>query len=152
MKLETAKRIYTDGPDWLKVELEDEFGKENLVEKDFKSIKTLKDAANSVGYPIEFIANQENETTDEWAYRMLKMVTKAINGIWAADWANTSQPKYYNYFGVHPSGVGFSISDANYSYEYTYVGSRLCFESIEKAKFARTQFEDLYVKYLLITK
>ena len=152
MKIETAKRIYPQVPAWYKEVLEDEFGKENLIKREFTDIKTLEDAMNATGHTTGYLKKSDPESQDEWAYRMLKMVAKAINQGWTPDWNNTNQAKYYPYFGVLPSGSGFSDSGTSYYYEYTCVGSRLCFESSKKAEYAAKQFEDLYTQFLTITK
>ena len=152
MKIETAKEVYKLCAPWYKTVLEDEFGKGNLINRDFSEIQTIEVALETTGYDASYLNTRDGETIDEWAYRILKMVTKAINGEWTADWSNTNQPKWYNYFRVLPSGAGFSLSRTDYSYGGTDVGSRLCFESQKKAEQAAKYFEDLYIKYLLITK
>jgi len=148
MKKETAKAIYNEVPVWMKTVLIDEFGEKTFVRK-FTDIKTLEDAAEATGKSSDYIRILVLESQDEWAYRMLKMIVKAINQGWTPDWSNTNQAKYYPYFVVLPSGSGFSDSDTYYDYGDTYVGSHLCFESSEKAKYAATQFGDIYTKYLL---
>lgn len=149
MELETAKRIYAEGSGWVKTALEKEFGKENLVEKSFTKVKTIADAAKMAGYSPDYLILRDQESADEWAYRMLKMATKAINQGWVPDPSNKKQPKWYNWFEIDSSGAGFSNSYSDYDYVGTCLGSRLCFENAEKAKFVREQFEELYVKFLL---
>ncbi len=152
MKIETAKRVYSQAPSWYQEVLEDEFGKEKLVKRDFTDIKTLEDARIATGHSAAYVKMLDPESQDEWAYRMLKMVVKAINGDWTPDWSNTDQPKYYPYFAVLPSGSGFSGSVTDDFYEDTLVGSRLCFENQAKVNHAIKHFEDLYTQFLLITK
>jgi len=153
MKIETAKKIYNACDPWYKVVLEDEFGKENLVNRDFSDIQTIEEAIKEAGYSLDYVTLRGEETVDEWAYRMLKVVAKALNGEWTPDWSNTSQAKWYNYFRVLPSGAGFSYSLAHNDHvEYTRLGSRLYFESQKKAQHAAKYFENLYIKYLLINK
>jgi len=151
MKKDTAKAIYNEVPDWMKKVLIDEFGEKTFV-KNYTDIKTLEDAREATGHGKGYIKMSDEESQDEWAYRMLKMVVKAINQGWTPDWSNTNQAKWYPYFRVLPSGSGFSHSITNYYYGSTDAGSRLCFESSDKAKYAAEQFADLYTQYLLITK
>lgn len=151
MKKETAKAIYNEVPDWMKTVLIDEFGEKTFA-KNYTDIKTLEDAMNATGHTAGYLKMSDPESQDEWAYRMIKMVAKAVNDGWTPDWSNTNQAKWHPYFAVLPSGSGFLCSGANLYYECTYAGSRLCFESSEKAEYAAKQFEDLYIKYLLITK
>ena len=152
MKIETAKKVYNQAPSWYKEVLEDEFGKEKLIKREFTDINSLEDARVATGETLVYLGFRRDETEDEWAYRMLKMVAKAINQGWAPDWSDTNQAKYYTYFRVLPSGSGFSSSGTDYYCEGANVGSRLCFESFQKAEYAAKQFEDLYIQYLLITK
>jgi hypothetical protein len=72
-----------------------------------------------------------------------------INGFdFIVDWANTNQKKWYPYFFAS-SGFGFSDTRYDYDYSCSGVGSRLCFESQEKAKYAGITFTDLYEIYLV---
>lgn len=93
-----------------------------------------------------------SDTPDVVAYKKLKLIIKVINEGWKPDWSDGSQKKYYNWFGVLPSGSGFddSITDYYYSGTITSVGSRLCFESSEKCEYVAKQFKHLYEQYLLI--
>jgi len=152
MNIETAKRVYNQAPSWYKEVLEDEFGKEKLTKREFTDIKTIEDARLATGHSAGYLKMSDPESQDEWAYRMIKMIAKAINNGWIPDWSNTNQAKWYPYFKVLPSGSGFSDSNTDDLYELTGVGSRLCFESSEKAEYAAKQFEDLYTQFLLITK
>lgn len=59
--------------------------------------------------------------------------------------------KYWPYFNLS-SGFGFSDSHYTYVYSDSDVGSRLCFESEEKCKYAATQFLSIYEEFLTIKK
>ena len=154
MKKETAKAIYNKVPDWMKTILHDEFGEKTFA-KDFKSIKTFSDACEAFGITEEEFEKHWSTADlakDTLAYEKLKVIANAINAGWTPDWSNTNQPKYYPYFAVLPSGSGFSYSLTYNYYGATIVGSRLCFETSEKAEYAARQFEDIYIQFLLITK
>ena len=114
---------------------------------DFKTIKTFEDACEILGLTPGNIFN-DKDLPDEVAYKKLKVIIKAINQRWSPDWENTNQNKWYPWF-VLSSGFGFSYSFYDYDGASSGVGSRLCFESKEKAIYTATQFIDLYKEFLL---
>jgi len=122
--------------------------KENVF--DFRSIKTFEDACSATGTDTETI-NLPGLTDDELAYRMLKIVVKAINNGWTPDWNNFSQWKYYAWFNLS-SGSGFSDSLCDFEYSDSGVGSRLCFESREKCEYAAKQFKNIYMQFFTTTQ
>ena len=149
IKKETAKRLYPDSQDWFKEVLEETFGKECFKKKSFDEIKTFEDACEELGISTaQFIGT---ETSDEVAYKKLKVIVKAINQGWIPDWNNTNQRKWWPWFNL---SSGFGFSDSSYSCDGTItdVGSRLCFESEEKSDYTAKQFIDLYKEFLTITK
>jgi hypothetical protein len=120
--------------------------------KSFKDIKSFSDACESIGTSEEEFNRKYLELgldPDTINYERLKIIAKAINFGWTPDWSNTNQAKWFPWFEVRPSGSGFSSSYSSYYYDTTYVGSRLCTESREKAKHVAMQFEALYEEYLL---
>ena len=149
IKKETAQKLYVESPEWFKEQLVEKFGEACFKAKSFDDIKTIEDARVATGHSVGYLKISDEESTDEWAYRMLKMVVKAINMGWEPDWSNDNQYKYYPYFRVSSSGVGFSVSFYDYTAASTSVGSRLCFESSEKSNYAAKQFGDIYKQFLL---
>jgi hypothetical protein len=151
MKIEkqTARKLYPKVEDWFKKELEEAFGKDCFSKKSFDEIKTFEDACAELDINPQAVYFG-NDTPDEIAYKKLKIVIKAINQGWTPDWNNSNQYKYYPYFEVLSSGFGFSTTGYDYDYSGTIatVGSRLCFESSEKAKYAGKQFLQLYNEFL----
>jgi hypothetical protein len=147
----TAKELYPESPDWFRKVLTATFGSDYFKKKNFDEIKTLEDAAEATGHTTGYLRMQDPESQDEWAYRMLKMVVKAINGDWTPDWDNSNQYKYWPYFKLS-SGFSFSLSHYDCDGTLAAVGSRLCFESEEKCKYAATQFIDLYEQFITIKK
>ena len=123
---------------------------------DYTSIKTFEDACKSIGVDPESVAIVYT-TSEEFrkpivAYNKLLIIYKAINNGWKPDWNNLQQYKYYPWFEVLSSGLGFS-----YSYYYcdgasTAVGSRLCTDTSKKALYIAKQFEALYQDYLLFSE
>lgn len=141
---ETAKKLYPESPSWFREQLEEAFGKECFRKKDFGEIKTFEDACNELENltPI-----RNDEAPDEIAYKKLKIIVAAINQGWIPDWANTDQRKWYPWFNLS-SGFGFSCTYYDCVYSVADVGSRLCFESEEKAGYAGNQFLELYKDFL----
>jgi hypothetical protein len=123
--------------------------RKNSVKKgDWKDIKSFSDACHAVGTTEdEFNEQFSNLEPDTVAYEKLKTAAKAINQGWTPDWDDTDQEKYYPYFNLS-SGFGFSDTRYSYGNTYTDVGSRLCFESEAKAKYAGNQFLQIYEKFL----
>ena len=130
--------------------------KESSPEFDYTTIKTFEDACKKVNTDPAKLPDvsgilEEFAKPIIAAYKLL-IIYKAINNEWKPDWSNWDQYKYYPWFEVLSSGFGFSFSGFNYGSTYSSVGSRLCFESEEKAKYAGNQFLQLYKDFLTITK
>ena len=130
--------------------------KESSPEFDYTTIKTFEDACKKVNTDPAKLPDvsgilEEFAKPIIAAYKLL-IIYKAINNEWKPDWSNWDQYKYYPWFEVLSSGFGFSASTYGYDYANTGVGSRLCFESEEKAKYAGNQFLQLYKDFLTITK
>ncbi len=83
-------------------------------------------------------------------YERAKLIVKTINQGWTPDFNNRQQTKYYPWFEVSASGIGFSGSHYDYTRTITAVGSLLCTDTQDKAKYIAAQFEDLYKDYFLI--
>jgi len=149
MKIEksTAKKLYPKAEDWFKKELEEAFGKDCFRNKSFEEIKTFEDACMELDLnpqAVYFVS----ATPDEIAYKKLKIIIAAINQGWTPDWSNASQYKYYPYFEFLSSGFGFSVAGYCCGGAGATVGSRLCFETREKAIYAGKQFLQLYKDFL----
>jgi hypothetical protein len=145
----TAKRIY-EKPERIIELLEAEFGADCFRKKDFNEIKTFEDACKELEINPQAVY-YGNDTPDEIAYKKLKIVIRAINQGWIPDWSNTNQQKWSPYFNLS-SGFSFSYTHYYYAYSIAHVGSRLCFETQEKAAYAGKQFIDLYKEFLTLTK
>ena len=85
------------------------------------------------------------------AYFKLRNIVSVIVGAWQPNWENDNEYKYYPYFRM-ASGFGFSSIDWSYSHSSAYVGSRLCFQSRDKAKHFFDHFQELFESYMLIAK
>lgn len=137
---ENALKAYKEADENGKVLLKNLFGKEILPDKITDRIKTFDDVI------AEFQMNgfEVSGAIDEVAYRKLKLIAKALNEGWTPDWDDENEYKYYPYFKMGSSGVGFSGSYCDTWFAYAFVGSRLCFKNRELAEYAGKQFEDIY--------
>jgi hypothetical protein len=81
----------------------------------------------------------------------VRLITKVINEGWVPDFTNSKQPKYVLWFDLS-SGVGFSPSGYGVWITFTGVGSRLCFETSEKALAAVKLFPKEFENYIVIKK
>jgi hypothetical protein len=156
MKLEitekTAKEIYENSPSSLRTILEETFGVDCFKKTDFRDFKTFDDLCRATG-------TTENDFNKKWdpatfgpstiAFERLKICTRAYNQDWAFNAYNTDQYKWYPYFQVSSSGFGFSCTTYGYDDALTLVGSRLCFESNEKATHAGETFNKLFEDFII---
>jgi hypothetical protein len=97
----------------------------------------------------EFEEELEYMSTDEVAYRKVKLIAEALNEGWKPDWTNSSEYKYFPWFkmgGSSGSGFAFDVFDGWYT--DSDCGSRLCFKSSKLAKYAGEQFTDIYKDFL----
>lgn len=132
-----------------------------------KSIKTVEDAFKVMGVDYSNLPDVSSfpEAIRKYIlnHYILLIVVQAINKldnngeVWEPDWSNWDQYKYYPWLRVDASeenraGSGFSLSNYDFSFTITCVGSRLCFKSYEGALYAAKQFEKLYIENQLIIK
>jgi len=118
-------------------------------------IKTFEDACEDQGLDPVKVLRYDKETTDaeeinENAYIMLKTIIKSLNGDWKADWSDGNQKKYYPWLKSLGSGLGLSFIDCGYILSYSFVGFLLVYRSSELAKYAGTQFIELYAEIMII--
>ncbi len=122
----------------------------------YTKIKTFEDAcsvleldAKNVIPDFSFFPKNDRQSMIDHA--KLVIINQAINGKdYTPDWSNSNEIKYYPWFIMgSSSGVGFAFGDFAYWLTGSNVGSRLCFQSREKALYAGKQFEDLYKSYFV---
>lgn len=121
----------------------------------YTEIKTFEDACKVLNLDsttiipdFSFFPEEDRQAMIDHA--KLVIIAKAINGDWVPDWKNWDQYKYYPWFEMgSPSGGGLSCDDCAIWNSISHVGSRLCFETREQAKYAGKQFEDLYKSYFV---
>lgn len=144
-------------------------------------IKTFEDACEELGINSEeWMA--ENETykmdADILAYLKLRIITLALNEGWKPSFAKDEYryyPWYYLYTkeeinamdekdkerllvvggsSYYGSLCGLPAADSfdGFSYSYAFLGARLAFKTSDLAKYAGTQFYDIYADFCLIRK
>jgi hypothetical protein len=141
MSLDLAKKMYQGTDEQLKA-----FALENYPElgKITDRIKTFEDACRELGVkPVD----DSFLTPDESAYMKLKVIAKALNEGWKPDWNDSNEYKYYPWFSMSSSGVGFSCDDCSFSRSIAPVGSRLVFKNRELAEYAGKQFAAEYKEF-----
>ena len=116
-------------------------------------IKTYADACHELGIPL-YPERILSMTEDELAYYKLKVISRALNEGWEADWANKDERKYYPYFEVLPYGANPGLvcvfSDLAFSFMCSRISLyRLAYKSRTLAEYAGEQFNELYAKFIL---
>ncbi|WP_340112640.1 hypothetical protein [Maribellus mangrovi] len=126
---------------------------QDKAEFDFRTIKSFEDACKHLGIDPTKLPDvsmiPEEFAKPIIANYKLTVVYKAINNGWRPDWSNWDQYKYFPWLSVLSSGFGFSGSYYGYGHSNTYVGSRLCTDSREKALYIAEQFQDEYKDFFL---
>jgi len=115
----------------------------------YTEIKTFEDACTKLSIVVpEFITSEDANGDGKAvvAFQKLIIIARALNDGWVPDWSDYSQWKYWPWFNHNDTSAvgGFSYCDCEHDSSYSYVGSRLCYSSSEIAKYAGTQFLDLY--------
>ncbi len=130
--------------------------------KDESNIKTFEDACAALGLdpskPVITFGDgfPEKELQPLADHAKIVIITDAINREanggkeWIPDWKNWDERKWYPWFEMgSPSGSGFSFDDAGSWAASSYAGSRLCFKTEDAARYAGTQFLELYKSYFV---
>ena len=123
---------------------------------DYKNIKTFEDACKKENIDPEKLPGVNDLPEDLKkpiiAVYKLFIIFLAINNGWKPDWSNSDQYKYYPWYWVLSSGFGFDFSHYLCPNSSTGVGSRLCTDTSDKAKYIANQFEKEYQEYLLYSE
>lgn len=118
-----------------------------------KRIKSFEEACMALGIDPLHLPIVENLPVKDQdaiiAFYKLTIIIRALNEGWEPNWKDSNEFKYYNYLFVR-SGSGFVFSATGCANAYARIGSRLCFKSSELAKYALSQFKELYLQYFLI--
>jgi hypothetical protein len=148
-----ALKAFKQADDRGKQLLESLFGKlvpENITDK----VKTFEDACEVLNIdsavvlpPINPVLSKDVESI--YAYIQLIIITRALNEGWEPDWDDDDEYKYYPWFYMQ-SGSGFRLGYVGVYFGHSFVGSRLCFQKEEVAKYAATQFLDIYKQFMTL--
>ncbi|MFD2599878.1 hypothetical protein ACFSQ3_13050 [Sphingobacterium corticis] len=110
----------------------------------FTDIKTLDDALSFIGEtPESFKKRTQFDDDAQKAYKELELICLAIR-----QGNELGDRWYYPWFNSTRTSRGFSYDDYGYDSTHSYVGSRLCVENAEKAKYIGEQFVEIYSRYI----
>ena len=117
-------------------------------------VKTFEDACAIEAPSPELTLLLSYQGTDkdmiaarDWA--KMNHVRKVLNEKWEPSWSDSSEPKYYPWFDMR-SGSGLSCFGCGDDVSASDVGSRLCYKSSALARYAGTQFIDLYKSFMTL--
>ena len=124
---------------------------QNVMER----IKTIDDVLSALGEfdqdvkayrkLLEVFGASSHITNNQLAV----CITKALNEGWTPNWDNSSEYKYAPWFYMQSGSSGFRYLGYAYWRSYAFVGSRLCLKSSDLAKYAGTQFTEIYKQFML---
>lgn len=112
---------------------------------DYRDIQTFDDACEALGITWE---EPKDLPADVIAYMKLRIIAKALNGGKWMDYKDTNEYKYYPWFNAAGSASGFSYNGYDYDRLRSFIGSRLTFKTAAIAKYAGTQFLEIFKKYI----
>lgn len=147
----TAREIYPDAPERIKKKLEETFGIEEFIPKDYETLISFDDCCKRQGTTEEEFNKRflniglDLDTID---FERLKIINAAINAGWKPNYKDDTQKKWFPVFTVSYSGFGFSYSVYGYVRTFTPVGSRLCLQSEEQSNYSATQFPDVWKSFI----
>ena len=131
--------------------LENLFGRKIFLGNVMDRIKTFEDACAELGIHWGDACPKVQKNGDYGAivsFAQALIVTRALNEGWKPDFNNGQWDKHYPYFDMRSSAGGFRFNDSACAYDNALVGARLCFKSAELARYAGTQFEDIYKGFM----
>ena len=119
-------------------------------------VKTFEDAC-TISTPSEDMKilfdykGQDKDLLAAQGFAKMNHITKVLNEKWEANWKDSDERKFYPWFDMSPeSGSALAYYDSYYGNSGSVVGSRLVFKSSDLAKYAATQFIDIYKQFLTI--
>ncbi len=106
--------------------------------------KITEDVKNLIKYN-----GTDEEMLSIVSYTKLIIIARALNEGWEPNWQDSTERKWYPYFSL-ASGFAFSNSIFDWTGTFSRSSSRLCFKTEELARYAGTQFIELYKEYITI--
>jgi hypothetical protein len=129
-----------------------------------EQVKSFEEACEKLGLksveelPFADPKNQDQKAVN--AAAKIFIIAKALNEGWAPNWSDWDEYKYYPWFDMSPekreegevpaAGSGFSSFVYYFAASGSALGSRLVFKTSELAKYAGTQFLDIYRDLMII--
>jgi hypothetical protein len=114
---------------------------ESIMDK----VKNFKDACIVLGVEEDNVFNKKTDSSDEIAFKKLKIIAKALNEGWYPNWDNNNEYKYFIWWKIEG---GFSFNAVGYHYANTYVPSALCLKTRDLAEhmsnIAFKEFKEYY--------
>lgn len=131
---------------------------------DYEKIKTVEDAASSIGVPLlteeehgNLLGLPKSMARNNYLHYLLTIVCRAINGEWEADWESDEyigQILYYVPARLGPASIGsncgrrFLLSYVGPSHATAYYGVSLAIKDYDRCRYVIEQFGDLWIEYL----
>jgi hypothetical protein len=121
-------------------------------------VKTFEDAAAIVGITdnqhilLDYNGNDQ-ELLAAQAFLKMSIIRKALNEGWEPNWDDRREWKYYPWFDMEKAttaGSGFAFGVCGCGDTVSRVGSRLVFKSDSLARYAGTQFLDIYRQIFIL--
>ena len=133
-----------------KLLLEETLGKELFAGNIIDKVKTFEDACKVLGKDTEkclpVVDDMPEYARATVTFAKLVIIIEALNEGWKPNYDDGNERKWYPWFtGV--SGRGLSLSYVVYVRSVTDVGPRLVLKSEELARYAGTQFLEVYNEY-----
>jgi len=153
IKKEDALKAHENASSKGKTLLENLLGKKTFQKKVTDRIKTIKDVLEYNGISEEersekYMLFFDNLKLPHLYYQWLaELLCKSLNEDWTPDWDNSNERKYFPWFKM--CSGGFRYDDFAYWLTGSSVGSRLCLKSDELAKYAGTQFTEVYEQFMI---
>lgn len=114
---------------------------------DFREIRSFTDACKKLGLDYKDMSYYTG-TNDEVAYKKLKVIIRALNDGWEANFANMDVWKYYPWYRAE-QGTGLIFSMACPQNAALMVsGDFMCSKTGEIATYAAEHFQTLYIELL----
>lgn len=126
--------------------LEKLLGKKVFQKCVFDRIDNFNDVLDDHGITLsEFNSKCVGLSPDEIAYKQAKLIALTMNERWIPDYDDSNERKFEIRWDMSSSsGVGLSYYDFGYWGTNSFVGSRLCFKDLPRAKHAAQKFPAIY--------
>jgi len=145
---ENALKAYNGANDKGKRLLSDLLGDKVFIQNPIERFKTYEDVCDAFnmfpGHSLPYPNPKTKREVSINGFSALQLIFEAFNGDWEPDYSKSNQYKYYPWFEWVPSRSAFVYTYTDYTRTTTYLGSRLCTDTDEKATYIGKQFSDIY--------